>query len=114
MAERLIQLTKFGDILRTDPDSTVTERSHIRSGIKWHGSRDYRCCAIEVVEISSAYYRLVCQRCGTLVVIPSRFQTYGGAESWCADSIENEKPENQWGLEDGRAFDSIGQFQEMA
>ncbi len=98
MATDLIRLTKFGDMLREDPENKVTGKSYIRDGVKWHGNLRYRCSTIEVVEVSETHYRLVCARCGTIVIVPSQFDTRDGLARWCADKIDGDKPENQWGL----------------
>ena len=82
-----IVLTQFGDILRFDTSTMVTDDTLLSKGTKWHS---YDCHRIEIKKVSETHSRVVCRGCGTLIIIPNEVDTYGKLRKSCADSMRSE------------------------
>ena len=81
-----IRLTKGGDILRVDLEIKIAETDFVTMGIKWHGDLKHPCSPIEVVIISDDHYRLVCRRCGTLLIVHQEVNTYARLREYCREN----------------------------
>jgi|SRR3989338_3342863 len=82
-----ITLTEFGDTLRLDTGSGITEEDLVGTGIIWHNRS---CCPLKISRMET-HYRVTCKDCGTIVVVPKEVDTYGKLRKWCLDQIEDER-----------------------
>jgi len=90
-----IILTKFQDVLRPDPNSNVTDSDPIGTGIMWHN----KACYCLEISATDTHYRLVCKGCGTILIVPNEFNTYGKLRQWCAEQNAPRLPKqvDSWG-----------------
>ena len=82
-----ILLTEFGDLLRRDLDSKVTDSDAVGAGLMWHN----KTCNYVEPSPTDTHYRLVCGNCGTLLIVPKEVDTYGKLRHWCAKKIQEDQ-----------------------
>ena len=78
-----IMLTEFGDFLRRDPNSKVTDDNPVGTGLFSHNKT---CNSVEPSP-TDTHYRLVCRNCGTILIVPKEVDTYGKLRQWCAEEM---------------------------